>query len=290
MRTFFFFLLFCGLLIWSRYEYVCKIKNLCGATPVVVESRPQTLNLKDGDKIILDNYEQFAFDDKGVSPRLSASNTDFLDKVASYLKSNEDKNLKITGFYRENEEGIKFNMFDNLGIARGVKVKEALESRGVDGSRISLDYNKIKGNNLLEPITFELIARSPDEYDTNGERLVPMVFSFHDMTFTESNFAFDSDEFNPGSAFSTYADSVKTYLSLNPDESLTIIGHTDAIGSDTYNDDLGKRRASSVREFFRGLGVDANINIGSKGKREPVAPNNTDANRQKNRRVNIKIE
>lgn len=290
MRAFFFFLLLCGTLVWSRFHYVCHVKNLCDNTGIIVDPRPHTLSLKDGDNIILDNYQQFGFDDKEVNPKLSANNTSFLDKVADYLKANEEKNLKITGYYRESEEGIKFNMFDNLGIARGVKIKEALESRGIDGNRISIDYNKISGDRLLEPITFELLSRSPDEYDSGGDRLVPMAFSFYDMTFTESNFDFDSDVFKPGTAFDTYADSVKTYLSLNPEKTLTIIGHTDIIGTDAYNNELGLRRAKSVRKFIRDLSVETKINIGSKGKREPVAANDTEDNRRKNRRVNIKIE
>ena len=290
MRAFFFFLLLCATLVWSRFHYVCHVKNLCDGVAIIDTSRPQTLSLKDGDKIILDNYEQFGFDDKEVNPKLSANNTNFLDKVADYLKANEEKNLKITGFYRENEEGIKFNMFDNLGIARAVKIKEALESRGIDAGRISIDYNKINGNDLLEPITFELLSRSPDEFGSEGTRLTPMAFSFYDMTFTESNFDFDSDVFKPGTAFKTYADSVKIYLALNPDKTLTIIGHTDIIGTDAYNNELGLRRAKSVRKYIRDMGVESKINIGSKGKREPVAPNDTEANRRKNRRVNIRID
>ena len=290
MRAFFFFLLLCATLVWSRFHYVCHVKNLCDGVAIIDTSRPQTLSLKDGDKIILDNYEQFGFDDKEVNPKLSANNTNFLDKVADYLKANEEKNLKITGFYREHEEGIKFNMFDNLGIARAVKIKEALESRGIDAGRISIDYNKINGNDLLEPITFELLSRSPDEFGSEGTRLTPMAFSFYDMTFTESNFDFDSDVFKPGTAFKTYADSVKIYLALNPDKTLTIIGHTDIIGTDAYNNELGLRRAKSVRKYIRDMGVESKINIGSKGKREPVAPNDTEANRRKNRRVNIRID
>ena len=279
-----------ALVIGGRYWYVCKIKDLCGAAPAPVEdTRPMTLTLKDGEQVILENYEQFGFSSKAINPRLSSNNTEFLDQLASYIKQNDGKNLKITGHYRPSEEGIKAGIYDNLGIARAAKIREALVARGVDGDRISLDYNKARGEGLLEPISFEL-AGGPSEYNNEGERLAEMKFTFHDMTFTEGNFDFDSDIFKPGSAFVTYADSVKTYLGLNPDQSLTIIGHTDKIGTDAYNDDLGLRRAKAVREYFRTLGVEAKINIGSKGRREPVAPNDVDANRRKNRRVNVKIE
>jgi outer membrane protein OmpA-like peptidoglycan-associated protein len=274
----------------SRFWYVCKIKNLCGEVSTTVEDiRPRTLNLKDGDQVILENYEQFSFPKNEVNPKLSPNNTEFLDQLASHLKQNQDKSLKITGNFRESEEGIKAGFYDNLGIARANKIKEALVARGVNENQFSIGYNKVRGESLLEPATFEILG-GPSEFDTKGERLAEMKFTFNDMTFTESNFDFGSYVFKPGSAFKTYADSVKTYLSLNPEQVLTIIGHTDKIGTDTYNDKLGSDRAKSVREYFRNLGVTAKINIGSKGKREPVAPNDTDANRQKNRRVNVKIE
>ncbi|MEL6922894.1 MAG: OmpA family protein [Bacteroidota bacterium] len=278
-------------ILYGRYYYVCMMKDRCNEpTEIVTEARPQTLTLRDGSTVILDNYEQFAFGDQETEPKLSASNTKFLDEVKSYLDANPNKKLKITGLFRESEVGIKSGFYDNLGIARASKIKQLLEARGVNGNRISIDYNKISGNRLLEPVTFALSAASPSEYGNDGDQLAEMKFEFKNMTFTEANFDFDSDVFKPGGAFTSYADSVRTYLGINAEQTLTIIGHTDNVGTDSYNDDLGLRRAKSVREYFRGLGLEAKINVGTKGEKEPVAPNNSDANKQKNRRVNVLIE
>jgi len=280
-----------GWIIVGRWYYVCEIKNLCGeTTEIAADARPRTLTLKDGNQTILDNYEQFAFGNQSVDPNLSADNTEFLDQIKAFLDKNPNKALKITGLFRESEIGIKSGFFDNLGIARAENIKDLLESRGIDSNRISIDYNKISGNNLLEPVTFALSNSGPSEYGTDGERLAEMKFDFNNMTFTESNFDFDSDVFKPGTAFISYADSVKTYLGINAEQTLTIIGHTDNVGTDAYNNDLGKRRAQSVRTYFRNLGLEAKVNVGSKGEKEPVAPNNTPENQQKNRRVNLLIQ
>lgn len=287
MRTLFFFLMLCGLLIGSRYWYVCKIKLRCNEVQTE-DSRPKTLSLTDGDRVILDNFDQFAFEPNEVNPKLNANNSQFLDQIATYLQSNPEKELKISGHYRNNEEGIQTGIYDNLGIARAAKVREALVARGISEDRISLDYNQLPGDDLIEPVTFHIL-QSPDEY-SNEQKLSTMQFSFFDMTYTDANFDFDSDAFMPGDAFKLYADSVKTYLELNPTRSLTIIGHTDHHGTDQYNEDLGLRRAKSAREYFRSLGLQAPINVGSKGEKEPVAKNDTRENRQKNRRVNLKIE
>ncbi len=74
-------------------------------------------------------------------------------------------------------------------------------------------------------------------------------------------------------------------------------GHTDAIGSDAYNQKLSERRASSVVAFFAGeAGLDPAIFIArGNGARKPVAPNarpdgsDDPEGRQKNRRVEIVV-
>ena len=77
---------------------------------------------------------------------------------------------------------------------------------------------------------------------------------------------------------------------------MTIIGHTDSIGSDAYNDTLGMRRAENALLYFRDLGIGNTIETETMGKRRPVAPNSTTSGndnpegRQKNRRVNFVIE
>ena len=110
------------------------------------------------------------------------------------------------------------------------------------------------------------------------------------MTFSDANFEYDSDVFIPNKAFQLYADSLKTYFDLHSGKTLNIIGHTDAVGSDEYNDDLGLRRAQSVRKYLKNLNLNAEILTDSKGRRYPMATNNEDDGRRKNRRVNFVIE
>lgn len=76
---------------------------------------------------------------------------------------------------------------------------------------------------------------------------------------------------------------------------VTIIGHTDAKGSDAYNQKLSQRRASSVRSWLSDSGVASPMTTLGKGESTPVAPNeNADGSdnpegRQKNRRVEFII-
>lgn len=56
-------------------------------------------------------------------------------------------------------------------------------------------------------------------------------------------------------------------------ESLAVVGHTDRLGSDTYNDTLGLKRAETVKTLLQDEGVTVPVNAESMGKRQPVTVN-----------------
>jgi OOP family OmpA-OmpF porin len=71
---------------------------------------------------------------------------------------------------------------------------------------------------------------------------------------------------------------------------INVIGHTDSIGPEAYNETLSVKRATSVKEFMVSEGIDAGvIDISGQGERNPVASNDTDAGRAQNRRVEIQV-
>ena len=110
------------------------------------------------------------------------------------------------------------------------------------------------------------------------------------MTFSNANFAIDSEEFRPSAQFLVYADSLQTFLSENKEHTIRITGHTDDDGNELYNEDLGLKRANSAKAFLKKLGIKNKIIISSKGETQPAAPNKTEANKQKNRRVNFLLK
>ena len=76
----------------------------------------------------------------------------------------------------------------------------------------------------------------------------------------------------------------------NPNIRIRIIGHTDAVGSDKDNQRLSEGRANSVRQNMIDRGIDpSRIEAIGKGKSEPIAPNDTEEGRAKNRRVEFVI-
>lgn len=81
-----------------------------------------------------------------------------------------------------------------------------------------------------------------------------------------------------------------TFLVENPERSALIEGHTDAVGSDAFNQRLSEQRAAAVQNALVERGISqARISAVGFGPSKPVVGNDTAAGRQQNRRVEIII-
>jgi outer membrane protein OmpA-like peptidoglycan-associated protein len=77
-------------------------------------------------------------------------------------------------------------------------------------------------------------------------------------------------------------------LQKQADWYMVIAGHTDNVGSDTINTPLSRQRAEAVVAWLTGKGVDRSRLIATGlGSRKPVADNNAEEGRAKNRRVDL---
>ena len=86
-------------------------------------------------------------------------------------------------------------------------------------------------------------------------------------------------------------DKLVSFLTRYPDRRVMIEGHTDNVGSQTYNQQLSQMRAESVRQRLEKGGIaSTRMSVSGVGLQRPVASNNTVAGRQQNRRVEIIIE
>lgn len=96
------------------------------------------------------------------------------------------------------------------------------------------------------------------------------------------HFDFDS------SKLKSEAKSVLAKLPIKEADGYLIDAHTDAKGSDPYNDKLSERRAQAVKKWLISSGVpESQITITGHGKRDPIAENTSKEGRAKNRRATI---
>jgi OOP family OmpA-OmpF porin len=73
-------------------------------------------------------------------------------------------------------------------------------------------------------------------------------------------------------------------------EVIIAVGHTDSVGTDTYNQRLSIRRSEAVKSYLVSKGVEKNrVYTEGKGEKQPVADNKTAEGRAKNRRVEIEV-
>lgn len=101
---------------------------------------------------------------------------------------------------------------------------------------------------------------------------------------------FGFDQSNVQSAFYPVLDNVSGVLNQYPSTFIDIVGHTDSVGSDSYNLKLSQQRAASVRRYLMGQGVDGDRMISEGyGEERPIEDNRTSEGRAANRRVEFLI-
>ena len=101
-------------------------------------------------------------------------------------------------------------------------------------------------------------------------------------------FATNSADINAG--FYEVLNGVTLVLKEYEKTTVDVLGHTDSVGSATYNQKLSENRARSVAEYLAGQGVQsARLLIAGRGENQPIASNSTPEGRARNRRVEIQI-
>ena len=110
------------------------------------------------------------------------------------------------------------------------------------------------------------------------------------IVLDERSLNFDFDKSNVKPEYYDLLNNIKEFVEQNNYE-ITIVGHTDSIGSNQYNFGLSRRRAEAVKakllEF--GLAEDRIVGIEAMGEEQPIATNETKEGRAQNRRVEFKL-
>lgn len=192
-----------------------------------------------------------------------------------------------------------------------------------DGSRLIIDGKTVIDNDGIHPprekigkIFLEKGIHSFEVQYFQGPRFyVALVFS---LINGKNKQLFDIKKFSPvqveeagcrtkltlGSAilfdFNSYLlkpqsmavlDSVVDFLKSNKYRRIIVAGHTDNIGSESYNDRLSRLRAKAVASYLLAKSIPPEkIKVVGYGERRPKVPNDTEAHRAQNRRVEIIVE
>jgi outer membrane protein OmpA-like peptidoglycan-associated protein/tetratricopeptide (TPR) repeat protein len=190
------------------------------------------------------------------------------------------------------------NIVPDLNQVRSDILTENLTDKGIPLTRITVESTSSSNPNILNLYMFandtlvnniDLLSQKEAQIQsnisekpletkteqTNKVVIFPIYFSF-DKYLCEAN------EEN--------LHKLSVWLTKNKKAKLEIIGYTDDMGTDTYNQKLSERRAAFVKKQLIELGISAKrITTKSMGKKNPVSTNKTPEGRQLNRRVEFRL-
>jgi outer membrane protein OmpA-like peptidoglycan-associated protein len=137
----------------------------------------------------------------------------------------------------------------------------------------SLNFNYEVGTNL-EPLIIDIDL---DKASSGASVVLNNIF-------------FDTDKFDLGEKSITELDKIGRFLKESPDIRVEISGHTDDQGADSYNQQLSQKRAKAVRDYLVSKGIDLKrLKEVGYGSKRPLRPNDSEASRQANRRIEFRI-
>ena len=105
-----------------------------------------------------------------------------------------------------------------------------------------------------------------------------------------NNIFFDIDKYDIKEKSTTELNRIITFLKQNPTIGIIIEGHTDNSGESGYNLDLSEKRAKAVHGYLISKGAESErLSFKGYGQEKPVAPNDSEADRKLNRRIEFRI-
>ncbi len=154
-----------------------------------------------------------------------------------------------------------------------------------NGSKYGLFINK--KNYFFKSLTFDF----SEKLDVGGKVVNVLLEPIRkDVKEVLNNIFFDSGKADLRPESYAELDKLQKLLKENPSLQVEISGHTDNVGKESENQILSEKRALSVLNYLTKNGVNPlNIKSVGYGATKPILPNDSDENRQINRRIEMKI-
>lgn len=112
-----------------------------------------------------------------------------------------------------------------------------------------------------------------------------------EQTLTIRDITFENNSARLTANAQRLMENVVSFLRSDPSARISISGHTDSVASDAYNLKLSRSRATEVRDYLIGYGIDGSrLDAAGYGESRPVATNATAEGRELNRRVEFRIQ
>jgi len=240
--------------------YVHKIKGKQGAvasTTVIQPGKPLLFRISSDTPIMGTTFQAFK------------------DSIIASVGKN---NLQITGLYFSDEKNSTSS--PDLGTARANKIKDLFKDKIAESQLI------IKS----EADTFKYPAGKPDAFE-GVQFLIVTAATLHPVQENNNNtitIYLPTKKIDP--AVDDQLKELVAKLKSSKRTTLIVTGYSDNKGASKSNYNAGLKRANAIKHELIKYGFSAKrITAKSEGDKDPVASNDTDEGRQKNRRVEITI-
>ncbi len=252
---------------------------------------PASLLIKDGNSFTATAANNIDFNRSSyayITP-LSADVNGSLEKTATYLKEHPDRSLTINGIYGKEETNS--SVFPNLGIARANNVKQILTKLGVPGGQLLTSSSLVAAGTTWKDVLYNGVNFNFGKTTNDlADRLAAIKARFAGKPIT-LYFATGKQEVNLSAQQRTDFSDLVFYLDNVAKSSLEVSGHTDNKGASKVNTRLSRKRAEFVRDYLVGNGLGNNrLTARGYGPDRPIATNDTNDGRAKNRRVEVTLK
>lgn len=188
----------------------------------------------------------FAFQTSDADVIINEEQLAMLEQLAVYLEESKEKQLRLIGWYGQNE--TNYSNFENLGIARAETIKNILFRNGASESRIVVEgklFEKLKLNEngiLSGGVEFEIFDKDISKIISEAPFLTEKIYYFQKNKYVLA----ENDDLE------TYAADLKQYLVDEMDAEVIITGHREA--DELQSIDL--LRAKFIEDVFITHGID----------------------------------
>ncbi|MDC6365297.1 MULTISPECIES: OmpA family protein [Flavobacteriaceae] len=276
----------------------------CGLTKTVVETVQEEV-IPPIETIPQHSFSPFAFEYGDFAHKVNdnfnfnVSNPSFLMPISEelkggvsslkdYLDSNPDRSINIIGHYTSDEENI--SAFPNLGLARANSVKNHFVVSGISSKRINTEGKLMedlipKENVFLGPVSYVI-----SEADVDAEEKLKALYEEIKSDPLVLYFQTGEAAINLTATQRQKVAMISKYLDKADDGLCLVVGHTDNTGSRETNIALGQERADFAKAYLVRNAIPASkIQTSSQGPDSPIASNDTEEGRAKNRRTVVTL-
>ena len=220
------------------------------------------------------NLEQARTNYSGLQANPQAS------KVAALeTKDASDYLDKADQAYRDKQDPAKVDQLAYLTTQRVEVAKQTIALRTAEANLKNVSAQRAQARLDARDAQIKQLQNSLNAKQTDRGTLV---------TFGDVLFATDRADLKPSGLANI--NKLAQFLSENPDRKVIVEGYTDSTGTEGHNQSLSERRAGSVRAALVRRGVKEKMLVAKGyGEAKPIAPNTTEAGRQKNRRIEFTV-